>query len=61
MKQYPIKLEVMISDDMANWLSILETKYYKKKSHFVRQAIIEKLNRDMPKLRLESNKSDIPF
>ena len=56
-------LQVRIDDDFKHWLDILESKYHVKKCIFVRNAIIEKLQKDVPKLRLkkESDKTKIPF
>lgn len=54
-------LKVRIDNDMKSWFNILENKYHVKKCEFVRKAIIEKFQRDTPKLRLEQKKSKLPF
>jgi len=63
MKQYTEILQIRISKEMFNQLSILEQKYHKKKCNFVKNAIIEKLKKDIPKLRLQkkAEKIKLPF
>ena len=63
MKQYTEILQIRVSKDMNNWLSILEQKYKKKKCTFIRDAIIEKFKNDVPILRLQKKSitTDCPF
>ena len=61
MKLKRIRQQVMISDEMNHWLTILEKKYNVKKCEFIRNAIKEKLQRDTPKMRLELNNKNLPF
>ena len=53
-----------LSEDEIHFLSVLKTKYHIKVNRFVRNAIIEKLQNDVPKMRKEyekKNKLTIPF
>ena len=56
-------LQVRINNDMRHWFDVLESKYNIKKCNFVRDTIIEKMKKDVPKLRLikESDKNKCPF
>ena len=46
---------------MDRYLIVLSEKYKIKRSDFVRNAILEKLKRDVPKLRESKNKVHCPF
>ena len=52
---------IRCDSEMKRYFDILSQKYYIKRSHFIRDAIIEKLKRDIPKIRERSKKSDCPF
>lgn len=47
--------------EMKRYFEVLGNKYHIKRSEFIRQAIIEKLKRDVPKIREINKKSDCPF
>lgn len=51
MKQYTERYTVMISEKHKYYLSILHEKYKINTSEFIRKAIIEKMERDIPKIR----------
>jgi len=61
MKQYTEVQTFKVSKEMDNWLGILKTKYHIKTSTFIRNAIIEKLKKDVPKLREQKTKIKLPF
>ena len=61
MKQNPEILQIRLPSETLKYLSILAVKYKIKRSQFVRDAIMEKLKRDVPKLRIESKKEYLPF
>ena len=46
---------------MRHYFDVLSEKYRVKRSQFIRDAIIEKLKRDVPKIRIANKKSDCPF
>lgn len=53
-----------LSENEIHFLSILKEKYHIKINRFVRDAIMEKLQKDVPKMRKEyekKNKLTIPF
>ena len=53
-----------LSEKEIYFLSVLKEKYHIKVNRFVRNAIIEKLQNDVPKMRKEyekKNKLTIPF
>lgn len=55
-------LQVRISDDIQHYLDVIEKKYHFKRCDFVRLAIIEKMQKEVPKLRKEYlKKNDCPF
>ncbi len=56
-------LQVRIDSDMKGWLNTLSNKYRVKKGEFIRRAIIEKMQRDVPGIRLkhEYEKNKTPF
>ena len=53
---------VRLSENEFKYLDILHKKYKINSSQFIRDAILEKMKRDVPKIRLE-NKDDFicPF
>lgn len=46
---------------MKKKLAILKNKYHIKPTTFIRQAIYEKLETDIPKLKAKKDKIKIPF
>ena len=54
-------LTIRINDDLKHYLDVLVIKYHIKRSKFIRDAIIEKLRIDVPKIRNANKKSDCPF
>jgi metal-responsive CopG/Arc/MetJ family transcriptional regulator len=61
MRQNPEILQIRLPSETIKYLSVLTVKYKVNRSQFVRDAIMEKLKRDVPKLRIESNKEYLPF
>ena len=61
MRQNAEILQIRVTDEIVHYLAVISTKYKVKRSQFVRDAIIEKLKRDVPKLRIESKKEYCPF
>lgn len=51
-------LQVKVDDDMILWLSILKNKYHIKTGDFIRNAIVEKMKRDISTLRLKKQSED---
>lgn len=51
MKQYTIIKQFKINEQMAHYFDVLEKTYSINNSQFIRQAIEEKLKRDMPEIR----------
>ncbi len=54
-------LQIRITAEILHYLEVISKKYKVKRSDFVRKAILEKLQRDIPKLRIESKKEYYPF
>ena len=52
--------KVMLSDDELHYCEVLKKVYKINPSQFIRQAFIEKLIKDIPKIREKNNKK-IPF
>lgn len=50
-------LTIRIDADLKSWLDILNKTYNKNRSKFIRDAIVEKMKRDIKQLRL-SKKTD---
>ena len=61
MKKLTELLQIKITAEMDRYLIVLSEKYKIKRSDFVRNAILEKLKRDVPKLRESKNKIYCPF
>ena len=62
MNQQTEILQLRITPDIKKYLDIIRTKYNIKRSQFIRDAIIEKLKRDVPKIRNNSQiKEKCPF
>lgn len=59
MRQNPEILQIRISSEMMYYLEIIRDKYKIKRCEFVRCAILEKLKRDVPKMR--AKKEFCPF
>ena len=59
MKKYTELMQVRISEKQKYYLSVLHDKYKINSSHFIRQAIEEKMQRDVKKIRIKfkENKS----
>jgi hypothetical protein len=54
-------LQVRITADIQHYLDVIEQKYHFKRCDFVRLAILEKMQRDVPKLRKDYINRDFPF
>ena len=61
MQQYTEILTVKVTPKTILYLTILNDKYGVKRCDFVRIAILEKLKRDVPKLRIKAKKEYCPF
>jgi hypothetical protein len=51
MVKYPVLKQIRITSQEAHYLDVLSKKYCVNSSQFIRAALIEKLQRDMPKIR----------
>ena len=60
MKKLTELLQIKITAEMDRYLIVLSEKYKIKRSDFVRNAILEKLKRDVPKLRDSNNNVHCP-
>lgn len=60
MRQPLINKSFKLSENEVYYLKVLKEKYNIKVNYFVRLAILEKLQRDIPKIR-EQNKIKLPF
>lgn len=54
-------IAIRVNAEMKHYFDVLSGKYNIKRSQFIREAILEKLKRDVPKIRKQSKKSDCPF
>lgn len=61
MRQYPNTYRVTISNEMKQKLFLLKSKYRILPTSFIRQAIEEKLIRDLPMLKIKTEKEYLPF
>ena len=61
MIQYSETYRVKLSSSTRKKLSVLKVKYHICPSKFIRQAIDEKLRRDLPGLKSTTKKFHIPF
>jgi len=52
--------EIGLSESELHYCDVLRKVYKINPSHFIRQAFVEKLQRDMPMIR-ENNKEKLPF
>ena len=53
MVQYSENVQVKLSKDEKYYLDVISTKYRYKRCDFIRDAIREKMERDIPKLRIK--------
>lgn len=61
MKQQTDLLQVKCSAEIKHYLAVLKKVYKVNPSQFVRDAILEKLKNDVPKLRTKKNTEYCPF
>lgn len=64
MIQYAELIQVRISEKQKHYLSVLHEKYKINSSQFIRQAIEEKMQRDVKNIRIkfkEDNSFKLPF
>ena len=54
-------IAIRVDAEMKHYFDVLQAKYHVKRSQFIREAIIEKLKRDVPVIRLKHKKSECPF
>ena len=52
--------QIRLSDSEYHYCEVLKNVYKINPSHFIRQAFVEKLQREIPKIR-ENNKEKLPF
>jgi len=52
--------QIRLSESELHYCDVLRKVYKINPSHFIRQAFVEKLQRDMPMIR-ENNKEKLPF
>lgn len=52
--------KVMLSESEMHYCEVLKNVYKINPSQFIRNAFVEKLQREMPKIR-ENNKEKLPF
>ena len=50
-----------LSEDEIHYLHVLKYKYHIKANQFVRKAIVEKIKRDIPCIRIEFKNKNLPF
>lgn len=60
MKQHTEILTVRVTPELKEWLSIVKNKYRRKRADFIRDAIEEKMRRDVNLMR-EELKEKLPF
>jgi len=53
--------QIRLSDSEYHYCDVLRKVYKINPSHFIRQAFVEKLKKDIPKFRAESKKIKLPF
>lgn len=61
MRQFTNTYRITISDKMKEKLELLKFKYSITPTSFIRLAIEEKIEKDMPKLKTRQQKIKIPF
>lgn len=61
MKQFTNTYRITISDEMKRELAELKDKYSIKPTAFIRQAIREKIQNDIPGLIKKQKTVDLPF
>jgi len=61
MQQLTEILTIKITPEIINYLEVISAKYKVKRSDFVRKAIIDKLKRDVPKMRTLNKNKPCPF
>jgi hypothetical protein len=64
MIQYTERYTIMISEKQKHYLSVLHEKYKINSSEFIRQAIDEKMQRDVKNIRIKFKKDNsvkLPF
>jgi metal-responsive CopG/Arc/MetJ family transcriptional regulator len=54
-------LTIRITPEIRHYFDVLGEKYHVKRSEFIRDAIIEKMKRDVPAIRERHKKIDCPF
>lgn len=54
-------IAIRVTGEMRHYFDVLSERYHVKRSQFIRDAILEKLKRDVPKIRRLNKKSDCPF
>lgn len=58
MKQFTVIKTIRLSKNEKHYLDVLENTYSIKVSSFIRDAIVEKLRRDIPELRKKYKEKD---
>ena len=61
MQIYTENVQVKFSKKEAEYLDKISNVYGYKRSQFIRDAVLEKMQRDVPKLRKEKKEREKPF
>ena len=56
-----ILISIKINNDIKHYLSVVRSKYKINTSAFIRDAIIEKMKRDVPNIRKQHYDKKLPF
>ena len=60
MRQRTVKYTIRLTEEERRWLTVLKSKYRINPADFIRDAIVDKMRIEVPKIR-ESNKIKLPF
>ena len=61
MRQKTVKYTVRLSEEERRWLTAIKSTYRINPADFIRDAIIEKMKKDVPKLREKKENVIMPF
>jgi hypothetical protein len=61
MTKRSVRYEVRLSEEERRWLTVIKSIYRINPADFIRDAIIEKMKQDVPKLREKKQKITMPF
>ena len=54
-------IAIRVNAEIKHYFDVLSEKYHIKRSQFIRDAILEKLKRDIPKIRQQNKKPACQF